>query len=124
MSWSSFKKSVSRSTTQIMQKAGAVDKTVDRSFDEEEKRIRNLQSKVEKLQKEAKGYLSALKAVTSAQVRIAETIEQLYESSNDDRNLAGSRYKSAILQFDNESKSILVRQNIGACMLLVSLTSA
>jgi hypothetical protein len=47
--------------------------------------------------------------MTEAQVRIAGTIEQLYEdSASDGGNLAGSRYKDAIDRFDNESKSILV----------------
>ncbi|KAL1918596.1 uncharacterized protein VTP21DRAFT_2618 [Calcarisporiella thermophila] len=81
MSWSGFKKNLNRAGTTIMQKAGAMEKTVDREFEEEERRFRLLESKSERLHKEAKGYLDSLRSVTNAQKRIAETISQFYDDS-------------------------------------------
>jgi len=47
------------------------------------------------LHKEAKGYIVSLRAMSGAQVRIAETINQFYEDSTDNV-YAGRKYKEAI----------------------------
>ncbi|CAG8456175.1 7097_t:CDS:2 [Ambispora gerdemannii] len=88
-----------------MQRTGAIEKTVDREFDEEERRIKNLQQKSEKLHKEAKGYLDSLRAMTTAQVRIAETIDNFYEDS--DNALVGSKYKQAVERLDDDCRNSL-----------------
>ena len=40
MAFSNLKQSMQRTTTSILQKAGAVEKTVDKSFEEEERKVR------------------------------------------------------------------------------------
>ncbi|CAG8503244.1 9339_t:CDS:2 [Paraglomus brasilianum] len=102
-----LKKSLHRNTTQLMQKTGAMEKTVDNRFEEEERRIKNLQAKTEKLNKEAKGYLNSLRSMISAQTRIAETVDHFYQGSSDN-NYTGSRYKQVADQLDVDCKELLV----------------
>lgn len=61
MSWRGLVKAVDRASTQLMQKAGAMDKTVDREYEEEERRYRQFEAKINQLNKEAKGYLDSLR---------------------------------------------------------------
>lgn len=49
-----------------MQRTGAVEKTADREFEDEERRFRVLEQKVNQLNKESKGYLDAVRAMTLA----------------------------------------------------------
>ncbi|CAG8761270.1 116_t:CDS:2, partial [Dentiscutata heterogama] len=79
---------------------------VDKDFEEEERRFKSLESKCEKLHKEAKGYLDSLRAITSAQSRIAETIEHFYEDSTDD-SLAGKKYKNTIDRIEQDCREYL-----------------
>ncbi|CAG8519980.1 4261_t:CDS:10 [Ambispora leptoticha] len=102
---SGFKKTLNRTGTTIMQRTGAIEKTVDREFDEEERRIKNLQQKSEKLHKEAKGYLDSVRAMTAAQIRIAETIDNFYEDS--DNALVGAKYKKAVEKLDTECRNFM-----------------
>ncbi|RKO83798.1 hypothetical protein BDK51DRAFT_28484 [Blyttiomyces helicus] len=106
MSWKGFTKAVSRATTSVMQSTGAIDKTVDREFEEEERRYRSLENKVEKLHKEAKGYLDAVRAMTLAQQRIAETVNNFYEDGAP-LGYAGMQYKTAVEQMDEEARTEL-----------------
>ena len=91
MSWNGFVKAVNRATTsvnflfsiflfflfllskflfllteQMMQYSGALDKTVDRNFEEQEKKFVQFEQKIEKLHKEAKGYLDSVRSRTMA----------------------------------------------------------
>ncbi|KAL1918936.1 uncharacterized protein VTP21DRAFT_2317 [Calcarisporiella thermophila] len=95
MSWSGFKKNLNRAGTSLMQRAGAMEKTVDQEFDEEERRFRVLEQKSEKLYKETKGYLDSLRAVAGTQKRIAETIQQFYDESAP-MGVCGIRYKQTM----------------------------
>lgn len=55
-----------------------------------------------KLQKEAKGYLDSLRAMTASQTRIAETIDAFYgESGQQDK--VSSYYKQAVQDLDAET---------------------
>ncbi|EPX74214.1 BAR adaptor protein Hob3 [Schizosaccharomyces octosporus yFS286] len=78
MSWHGFKKAVNRAGTSVMMKTGHVERTVDREFETEERRYRTMEAAAKKLQKEAKGYLDALRAMTASQTRIANTIDAFY----------------------------------------------
>ncbi|KAJ3039769.1 hypothetical protein HDV00_011896 [Rhizophlyctis rosea] len=89
-----------------MQSAGALEKTVDREFEEEEKRFRNLEAKVDKLHKEAKGYLDAVRAMTLAQQRIADTVDHFYEQGAP-LGYAGMQYKLAVQKIDEDAKTEL-----------------
>ncbi|RIB17188.1 hypothetical protein C2G38_2131959 [Gigaspora rosea] len=106
MSWAGFKKKLDRTGTKFLQTVGSIEKTVDKEFEEEERRFKSLEAKSEKLHKEAKGYLDSLRAITSAQSRIAETIEHFYEDSTDD-TLAGKKYKDAIDRLEQDCREYL-----------------
>ncbi|CAG8518561.1 15253_t:CDS:2 [Acaulospora morrowiae] len=106
MSWSGFKKKIDRTGTKISQKIGTIEKTVDKNFEEEERRFKSLESKSEKLHKEAKGYITSLRAMNGAQLRIAETIHQFYEDSIDNE-YAGKKYKEAISDLEQKCRSEL-----------------
>ncbi|KAJ3181571.1 hypothetical protein HDU85_003513 [Gaertneriomyces sp. JEL0708] len=106
MSWHGLKKAVSRATTTVMQSTGAIDKTVDREFEEEEKRLKVLENKVENLHREAKGYLDAVRGMTLSETRIAETITNFYEE-NSTLGYAGAQYKLAVTRMDEEARSEL-----------------
>ena len=85
---------VGRATTQVMMKTGHVEKTSDRSYEVEERRYRTLESASLRLQKEAKGYLDSLRAMTASQMRIAETIDAFYGDSGAKDGVSRS-YKQA-----------------------------
>ncbi|KAI8824018.1 uncharacterized protein EV422DRAFT_518625 [Fimicolochytrium jonesii] len=106
MSWHGLKKAVSRATTSVMQSTGAIDKTIDREFEEEEKRFKSLENKSENLHREAKGYLDAVRGMTLAQQRIAETITGFYEEGSP-LGYAGAQYKLAVTKLDEEARTEL-----------------
>lgn len=106
MSWSGFKKAVSRATTTVMMSAGAIEKTEDKEFDEQERRFKTFESKVEKLHKEAKGYLDAVRAMTLAQQRIADTVDHFYEDGAS-LGYAAIQYKEAAEKLDTKARTEL-----------------
>ncbi|KAK5134887.1 hypothetical protein LTR08_005977 [Meristemomyces frigidus] len=106
MSWSGFKKNVGRATTQVMMKTGHVEKTSDREYEVEERRYRTLESASLRLQKEAKGYLDSLRAMTASQMRIAETIDAFYGESGAKDGVSKS-YKQAVEDLDAETVKAL-----------------
>ncbi|KNC98991.1 amphiphysin-like protein RVS161 [Spizellomyces punctatus DAOM BR117] len=106
MSWHGLKKAVSRATTSVMQSTGAMDRTIDREFEEEERRLRTLENKAENLHREAKGYLDAVRGMTLAQQRIAETINSFYEEGSP-LGYAGAQYKLAVSKMDEQARSEL-----------------
>ncbi|OZJ06413.1 hypothetical protein BZG36_00545 [Bifiguratus adelaidae] len=125
MSWSGFKKNLNRAGTTLMQKAGAVDKTVDRDFDDEVQKFKTqvsrdvvlllsnffgtlrLEAKAEALTREAKGFLDALRAMSTSQKRIAETIANFRDESHSEMNAIGQQYKTVVEQLDEQSRGEL-----------------
>ena len=87
-------------------KTGHVEKTSDRSYDVEERRYRTLESASLRLQKEAKGYLDSLRAMTASQMRIAETIDAFYGDSGAKDGVSRS-YKQAVEDLDAETVKAL-----------------
>lgn len=85
-----------------MQKTGQVEKTVDREFADEEGKYKIYEKEVEKLQKEAKAYLDSMRAMTSAQARIADTIDKFYGSADrtSDGAMAANAYKRSVDELD------------------------
>ena len=91
---------------------------VDKDFADEEKRFRNFENKVESLHKEAKGFLDSVrgtcldsiyfKAMTLAQARIAETVDQFYDESAPLAS-AGRKYKEAVTTMDANARTQLVK---------------
>ncbi|EGX89029.1 protein hob3 [Cordyceps militaris CM01] len=102
MSWAGFKKNVNRATTQVMMKTGHVEKTNDRDYEVEERRFRTMEAASLRLQKESKGYLDSLRAMTASQMRIAETIDAFYGDSGASDGVSRS-YKQAVEDLDAET---------------------
>jgi amphiphysin len=107
MSWNGFMKAVNRATTTVMQSTGAIEKTVDKEFEEEEQRFKQLEQRIENLHRESKGYLDAARKMTLAQQQIAETIDHFYEE-NSGLGKAARAYKDAMTKMDEEVRSELV----------------
>eukprot|EP00999_Lentomonas_sp_LEN2_P000584 NODE_1582_length_805_cov_15.889381_g1533_i0.p1 GENE.NODE_1582_length_805_cov_15.889381_g1533_i0~~NODE_1582_length_805_cov_15.889381_g1533_i0.p1 ORF type:complete len:261 (-),score=52.35 NODE_1582_length_805_cov_15.889381_g1533_i0:5-787(-) len=107
---SGFQKSVGRATTTLMQKAGAVDKTVDKQYEDVETRWKDFERKMETLLKDSKSYLDAIRQMTIAQHRIAEQITLFYDETAV-LGLLGLKYKDASEMMDNE-----FRRNIDAVL--------
>ncbi|KAJ3411443.1 hypothetical protein HDV05_002178 [Chytridiales sp. JEL 0842] len=105
MSWHGFKKVINRATVQVMQSMGSMEKTVDKTYEEEERRYKAFETKVEKLHRESKGFLDSLRSMTLAQKRIAETVDQFYDdadSAGSQQGYAGASYKLAVERLDAE----------------------
>ncbi|SCW02609.1 LAFE_0F10374g1_1 [Lachancea fermentati] len=104
MSWEGFKKAINRAGNSVLIKN--VDKTIDKEYDIEERRYHILEKAGKELQKEAKGYLDSLRAVTASQVTIAEVISNLYDDS---KAISGSGYNvgnyylQCVQDFDSET---------------------
>jgi hypothetical protein len=103
MSWNGFVKAVSRATTSVMQSTGMVEKTVDRAWEEEERRFLAYEERVDKLHKEARAYLDAVRAMTLAQRRIAEAMEVFPPDSP--LGVASNQYKFAAEKIDDEARA-------------------
>ncbi|KAI9321202.1 hypothetical protein BX666DRAFT_2017305 [Dichotomocladium elegans] len=99
-----FKKNLNRAGTTLMQRTGVVDRTVDGEFEEEYERFKNLEKKSEKLTKEAKGYLDAMRGMTGAQLRIAQTIGHFYDDTII-MGPGGQEYRRVIEKLDEETKT-------------------
>ncbi|KAF9188596.1 hypothetical protein BGZ50_001249 [Haplosporangium sp. Z 11] len=103
MSWSGLKKNLSRATTSVLSKTGNVDRTTDREFEEEERRFKNLEHKVEKLHKEANGYAQAVRNMTASQLTIATTIDQFYDEGAP-MGIYGIKYKEAVAKLEQQAQ--------------------
>lgn len=106
MSWDGFKKAVVRAGNQVSVKD--VDKTIDKDFDVEERRYKTLKTHGDNLHKAAKGYLDNLRAVTAAQVTIAEIVNNLYEEAKQGPNTSsysnlGQVYLQCVRELDEET---------------------
>ncbi|KAF8497660.1 BAR-domain-containing protein [Gautieria morchelliformis] len=109
MSWSGFKKSVSRSTTTLMQKTGQVERTIDREFADEEAKYREFEKEANQLQKDSKGFIDALRAMAAAQGRLADTIDIFYGSADraSDGAMAANAYKRSVDELEASVSSEL-----------------
>ncbi|KCV68838.1 hypothetical protein H696_04256 [Fonticula alba] len=104
MSFSGFKRTMNRASTAVLQSVGAVDKTVDRQYDEEERRFLQLESNTNKLMTEARQYLDALRAMSLAQQRIAESMTAFYDEQAT-LALCGIRFRDAMTQLDTSARA-------------------
>ena len=85
-----------------MMKTGHVEKTIDKVFEVEERRYRTMETASNKLQKEAKGYLDSLRAMTASQTRIAETIDAFYGDAGT-RDGVSKYYLTSVQELDSET---------------------
>ncbi|KAF8134507.1 hypothetical protein EV363DRAFT_896022 [Boletus edulis] len=99
MSWTGFKKSLNRAGTTT----GQIERTVDREFADEESKYRAFEKECQALQKDSKTYSDAMRAMTSAQARLADSISIFYSASDrmSDGAVAGHAFKSAVEELDN-----------------------
>ncbi|OOQ87625.1 Protein hob3 [Penicillium brasilianum] len=81
---------------------GHVERTNDRDYEIEERRYRTMEAAANRLQKEAKGYLDSLRAMTASQMRIAETIDAFYGDAGT-RDGVSRSYKQAVEDLDAET---------------------
>ncbi|KAJ9050084.1 BAR adaptor protein Hob3 [Entomophthora muscae] len=102
MSWSGFKKSMNRAGTSLMQKTGQVEKTIDKQFEEEERRFRRFESNLEKLHMESRGYLDSVIALTNSQQRIAEVVGKILNDETSVSNPASERYRQIAIELDTQ----------------------
>ncbi|KAG8710008.1 hypothetical protein FRC08_017761 [Ceratobasidium sp. 394] len=102
MSWSGFKKNLNRAGTTLMQKTGQIERTVDREFADEEAKYKAFEKETTALQKESKAYLDAMRAMTAAQTRLAETIDTFYAAADkaSEGAMAGHAYKRSVDDLD------------------------
>ncbi|KAG8691458.1 hypothetical protein FRC11_003463 [Ceratobasidium sp. 423] len=102
MSWSGFKKNLNRAGTTLMQKTGQIERTVDREFADEEAKYKAFEKEANALQKESKAYLDAMRAMTAAQTRLAETIDTFYAAADkaSEGAMAGHAYKRSVDELD------------------------
>ncbi|KAI2788284.1 Protein hob3 [Penicillium oxalicum] len=81
---------------------GHVERTNDRDYEIEERRYRTMEAAATRLQKEAKGYLDSLRAMTASQMRIAETIDAFYGDAGT-RDGVSRSYRQAVEDLDAET---------------------
>lgn len=103
MSWAGFKKSVNRAGTSLLQKTGQIERTVDHEFADEETRYRMFEKECQALQKDSKSYLDAMRAMTGAQTRLADTIDVFYSAADrrSEGAMAANAYKRAVEDLEN-----------------------
>jgi len=103
MSFDMFKKTMERTTTTILQKTGAVDKTLDKEFEEQERKIKGVEMKTTSIFKEGKHYLDALRGMNLAQMKIADFVTNFYDESAT-LGLCSLKYKDSIELIDGWTK--------------------
>jgi len=103
MSWSGFKKSMNRAGTTLLQKTGQIERTVDTDFSGEEGKYRAFEKECVALQKDGKGYLDAMRSMSAAQLRLAETIDTFYGASDrsSEGAIAAHSYRRSVEDLDN-----------------------
>ncbi|KAH9993623.1 BAR-domain-containing protein [Russula vinacea] len=89
MSWQGFKKSMNRAGTTLLQKTGQIERTVDQDFASEEAKY--------------KVCVLVLPAMSSAQLRLAETIDTFYGASDkaSDSAMAAHAYRRSVEELDS-----------------------
>jgi len=93
---------MNRAGTTLMQKTGQIERTVDREFADEEAKFKIYEKECQALQKDGKSYLDAMRAMTAAQSRLADTIQNFYGSADNqsDGAMAGHAYKRSVDDLD------------------------
>ncbi|KAI9488125.1 hypothetical protein BDB00DRAFT_792094 [Zychaea mexicana] len=97
-----FKKNLNRAGTTLKQKAGWADNTIDEEFNDEYERFQILEKEVEKLSKEAKNYLEAVRSMSAAQRRMAQTLGQFV---NHELTPAMVQYQKLIERMDEDTRA-------------------
>ncbi|KAF7352712.1 hypothetical protein MVEN_01237300 [Mycena venus] len=102
MSWNGIKKSFNRAGTTLLQKTGQIERTIDREFTDEEAKFKTFEKECQALQKDSKSYWDAMRAMTAAQTRIADTLETFYGAADrtSEGAMAGHAYKRSVDDLD------------------------
>ena len=104
-----FKKAVNRGGTTLLQKTGQIERTDDGVFKAEESRYRDLEKSTNSLQKDAKQYLDAIRALSGSSSRIAATIDLFFGTESGEQAMAANAYKRAVEEMEgNITHSIVL----------------
>ncbi|KAI5961454.1 uncharacterized protein KGF55_004077 [Candida pseudojiufengensis] len=103
MSWIGLKKAINRAGTQVMLKTGHIEQTIDKEFEIEEKRFKQMENNSILLQKRLRSYLESLKLLTNSQLNIGELLNSFYGNEKPD---------SHILENPNTGESIETFKNL------------
>lgn len=94
MSWTGLKKAINRAGNQVLVRTGQVEQSIDKEFEFEEKRYREMEKTSGKLHKELRSYLELLRIVTQAQTNVGEVLSEYYGSgkhiTDNDNNVTGN----------------------------------
>ncbi|QPG74598.1 hypothetical protein FOA43_001929 [Brettanomyces nanus] len=102
MSWSGFKKALTRAGGSVVVKAA--DKVMDKDYDIEERRFKTMEKSGKELQTETKAYLDAVRAVTASQSAMGEVVDNLYGDTKEMGQVdIGAYYLQAVQNFDQET---------------------
>jgi len=91
-----------------MQKTGQIERTVDREFADEAAKYKIFEKECQALQKDSKSYLDAMRAMTTAQSRLAENLSSFYDAA--DRTSEGAMAAHAYKQSVNELEQGIGRE--------------
>lgn len=91
-----------------MQKTGQIERTVDREFADEEAKYKIFEKECQALQKDSKSYLDAMRAMTTAQSRLADNLSSFYDAA--DRTSEGAMAAHAYKQSVNELEQGIARE--------------
>ena len=110
---------VSRASNSLLQSTGQIQKSVDPEYEDQERRLRTLQTKLEKLVKDGKVLVEALSLLCAAQARTGEAVEAFYAdigaeggsmvSLDGGSRPAGLKFAAASKTLDSELKPELER---------------
>jgi len=86
-----------------MQKTGQVERTVDNEFQDEQTKFKTFEKECQALQKESKAYLDSMRAMTAAQTRIADHINDFYSAADktSEGAMASHAYKQSVSELDD-----------------------
>ncbi|KAI9271718.1 hypothetical protein BDA99DRAFT_500828 [Phascolomyces articulosus] len=94
-----LKKNLNRAGTSLRQRAGWVDNTLDQEFEDEYERFKAMQKNVEKLSKEIKHFLEAIRAMCIAQRSMSQIIGQFV---NHELTAGMVQYQKLLERLDGE----------------------
>lgn len=88
-----------------MQATGSVEKTIDKNFEDEERRYRLLEFKIDKLYKETKRYLDYVRSTASSQRRIADHLQQVSEGDSGSFAKMIIEYQKIMISIDEDIRA-------------------
>ncbi|ODQ68437.1 reduced viability upon starvation protein [Nadsonia fulvescens var. elongata DSM 6958] len=79
MSWKGISKAVARGPQNFKQKFNMGERSADETFEDAERRLKELESQTKKLNEESKRYFTAITSMLTHQIEFSKGIEQIYK---------------------------------------------